>query len=89
MQTVYYSPMRKILAWVLIVAAGVCLLAKTAAAQGTTGQGTTGPTVPLKTSILDSHEGVTIGVEPWTSPAQYKGKFPKKNPYTAGSWPCI
>jgi hypothetical protein len=84
MQTVYYSPMRKILAWVLIVAAGLCLLAKTAAAQGTTGQGTAGTATPLKTSILDSHEGVTIGVEPWTSPAQYKGKFPKKNPYTGG-----
>jgi hypothetical protein len=84
MQTVYYSPMRKILAWVLIVAAGVCLLAKPAGAQGTAAQGTTGQATPLRTAILDSHEGVTIGVEPWTSPAQYKGKFPKKNPYTGG-----
>lgn len=39
---------------------------------------------PLQTSILDSHEGVTIGVEPWTQASRYKAKFPKKTPFAAG-----
>jgi hypothetical protein len=32
----------------------------------------------------DSHEGVTISVEPWTHAANYKEKFPKKSPFTGG-----
>lgn len=32
----------------------------------------------------DSHEGVTISVEPWTHAGIYKEKFPKKSPFTGG-----
>jgi hypothetical protein len=32
----------------------------------------------------ESHEGVTISAQPWTEPATYKPKFPKKNPLSAG-----
>ena len=38
----------------------------------------------LQTSSLESHEGVTISARPWTQPAQYKEKFPKKSPFTGG-----
>jgi hypothetical protein len=38
----------------------------------------------LKTASLESHEGMTISARPWTEPAQYKDKFPKKSPYAAG-----
>ncbi|GEM_PF-479578 len=74
MQTVYYSPMRKILAWSMVVA-GLC------GAREASGQQ---QSAPMRTSIVDSHEGVTIGVDPWTSAGRYHGKFPKKNPYTGG-----
>jgi hypothetical protein len=37
-----------------------------------------------RASIVDSHEGMTIGVDPWTSPSQYKQKFPKKSPFSGG-----
>ena len=74
MRTVYYSPMRKILAELVVVAMGVCVTPAVARAQSAT----------MRTSIVDSHEGVTIGVDPWTSASRYKGKFPKKNPYTGG-----
>ena len=39
---------------------------------------------PLKTSALESHEGLTISALPWTNPALYKEKFKKKSPYAAG-----
>jgi hypothetical protein len=39
---------------------------------------------PLKTSALESHEGLTISAQPWTDAALYKEKFPKKSPYAAG-----
>jgi hypothetical protein len=39
---------------------------------------------PVRVAASDSHEGVKIDVDPWTSPSRYKGKFPKKNPYTGG-----
>ena len=38
----------------------------------------------LKTSALESHEGMTITACPWTDPAQYKEKFSKKSPLSAG-----
>jgi hypothetical protein len=38
----------------------------------------------LRTASLESHEGVTISAIPWTQPSQYKEKFPKKSPYSAG-----
>jgi hypothetical protein len=39
---------------------------------------------PLRAASLESHEGVTISVLPWTDAAKYKEKFPKKSPYSAG-----
>jgi len=38
----------------------------------------------LRTSIVDAHEGITIGVDPWTQASRYKAKFPKKSPFNAG-----
>jgi hypothetical protein len=38
----------------------------------------------IKTSALESHEGLTISARPWLQPALYKDKFPKKSPFTAG-----
>ncbi len=74
MQTVYYSLMKKLLAVVVVVVLGI-LLGRVAPGQ---------ESKPLRTSILDSHEGVTIGVEPWTQASKYKEKFPKKSPFGAG-----
>jgi len=74
MQTVYYSLMKKLLAVVVVVVLGI-LLGRVAPGQ---------ESKPLRTLILDSHEGVTIGVEPWTQASKYKEKFPKKSPFGAG-----
>ena len=38
----------------------------------------------LKTASLESHEGLTISALPWTDATQYKEKFPKKSPFSAG-----
>jgi hypothetical protein len=38
----------------------------------------------LKTTSLESHEGMTISARPLLDPAQYKENFPKKSPYGAG-----
>jgi len=32
----------------------------------------------------ESHEGVTISVDPWTTASRYKDKFPKKSPFSGG-----
>jgi hypothetical protein len=48
------------------------------------GNATAQQTAPLKTSALESHEGLTISALPWTNPALYKEKFHKKSPYAAG-----
>ncbi len=76
MQTVYYSLMRKRLAAVVLVFLGILLLLRPAAS----GQ----QAKPLRGSILDAHEGVTIGVDPWTQASRYKEKFPKKSPFSGG-----
>jgi hypothetical protein len=76
MQTVYYSAMRKIVAGVVGTAAGLCLMAAAQAPQG--------QSAPTRVAASDTHEGVKIDVDPWTSPSRYKGKFPKKTPYTGG-----
>lgn len=39
---------------------------------------------PLKAASLESHEGLTVSVQPWTDPAQYKEKFRKNSPLAAG-----
>src|SRR5271168_5569033 len=38
----------------------------------------------LKTTSLESHEGLTITAQPLTGAAAYKEKFPKKSPFAAG-----
>jgi hypothetical protein len=38
----------------------------------------------LKAASLETHEGLTISAQPWTDPAVYKEKFPKKSPFAAG-----
>jgi hypothetical protein len=39
---------------------------------------------PLRAASLESHEGLTISAQPWTDAAQYKEKFSKKSPFSAG-----
>ena len=74
MQTVYYSLMRNLLAFLLFTGAATFLPAQD---SGKT-------QAPMRASIVDSHEGITIGVEPWAQASRYKEKFPKKSPLAAG-----
>jgi hypothetical protein len=73
MRKVYYSPMRN-----PAVALPFLLMLLMAATMGSAQR------APLKTSALESHEGLTISAQPWTDAALYKEKFPKKSPYAAG-----
>jgi hypothetical protein len=57
-----------------------CLLASISAGAQQNG----GQQAPLKTTSLETHEGLTISARPWTDAALYKEKFPKKSPYAAG-----
>src|SRR5215831_11546300 len=75
MEKVYYKRMGKA---ALALPCVVLLLVSTSTAQQQR------PSAPLRTSALDSHEGVTIAAEPWTNLDQYKEAFPKKNPYSFG-----
>jgi len=74
MRKVYYNPAQK-LTLILLVIVTSLWAANEAHPQQTTS---------LKTSALESHEGMTISAQPWTNPAQYKEKFHKKSPYAAG-----
>lgn len=74
MEKVYYKRMRKA---AFVVACAVLLLFSASSAQQQ-------QSAPMRTSALDSHEGMTIAAEPWTASAQYKQAFPKKNPYSSG-----
>jgi hypothetical protein len=74
MQTVYYSLMRKLLAPLLLVLPGMAVIAALFAQQPTS----------MRSSVLESHEGVTIGVDPWVQSTRYKEKFPKKSPFSGG-----
>jgi hypothetical protein len=74
MRKVYYNPMRKL---TLILA---FLVAPSLVAQ----KGASPQPSSLKTASLESHEGMTITARPWTDPAPYKEKFPKKSPFEAG-----
>jgi hypothetical protein len=77
MQTVYYNLMRN-----LSAALFSAVLSLPAPAQSPT-QEAAKPTPP-KASFMDRHEGMSIGVEPWTHASAYKEKFPKKSPYSGG-----
>ena len=74
MRKVYYNPARKL----------TLFLATFLAPHVAAGQATPQQQPPLKTSALESHEGMTISALPWTNPALYKEKFHKKSPYAAG-----
>lgn len=74
MTKLYYNPARNLALCFL----GFVILHS--AASACAGQQPT----PLKTSALESHEGMTILARPWTDPALYKEKFHKKSPYAAG-----
>jgi hypothetical protein len=74
MREVYYNPARKLI-FLLSISAPLLPFANEAATQQLTS---------LKTSALESHEGMTITARPWTDPALYRQKFHKKSPYAAG-----
>jgi hypothetical protein len=74
MRKVYYNPAR-ILTFFLLAFVAVL---------STPGKGGAQQASSLRTSALESHEGMTISVQPWTDPALYKEKFHKKSPYAAG-----
>lgn len=75
MRKVYYKRMRN--AALTLPCAALLLFSVSAAQQQQQSQ-------PMRTSALDSHEGMTIAAEPWTSVEKYKQAFPKKNPYSSG-----
>ena len=74
MRKVYYNLPRKL----------TLFLATFLAPHLAAGQATPQQQPPLKTSALESHEGMTISALPWTNPALYKEKFHKKSPYASG-----
>ncbi|MGA3178175.1 MAG: hypothetical protein ABSE19_12625 [Candidatus Acidiferrum sp.] len=74
MQTVYYIFMRKLSASALLPLLTVCLVPALAQQQAT----------PVPATIQDSHEGMTIGIDPWTVASRYKERFPKKSPFSKG-----
>jgi hypothetical protein len=74
MRKVYYNPVRK-LTLILPFLSALLLAVLPGASQQPDS---------LKTTSLESHEGMTITARPWTDPALYKEKFPKKSPYAAG-----
>jgi hypothetical protein len=72
--------MRNVVA--LVVLAAVSLSAR---AQSPSNPSQDAPkTTPMKAQFTDTHEGMTIGVEPWTQASVYKQKFPKKSPFSGG-----
>jgi len=73
MQTAYYKRVRA--ASLVLTLFALPLLATAATRQGSE---------PVKSSAVDSHEGLTVSAEPWTSAEEYKTKFPKKSPLAAG-----
>jgi len=74
MRKVYYNPVQ-MLTLILAFLAAPLLLPQ---------NGTPQQPGSLKTASLESHEGMTITARPWTDPALYKIKFPKKSPFAAG-----
>jgi len=80
MQTHYYSLMRILVACLLVTAGlfSVCGQEKSPVQQGADSGAS------LHRGASDSHEGVTIAVDPWTEASRYKAKFAKKSPFTKG-----
>ena len=77
MQTVYYNLMRNLLAAVMTIVFSLSVAAQNPSQEEAK------PT-PMKSSFADTHEGMSIGVEPWTQASAYKQKFPKKSPFSGG-----
>jgi len=73
MQTVYYKRVRNVSLALTFFALPFFVMA--GSRQGSES---------IKASVVDSHEGLTVSAEPWTSVEQYKAKFPKKSPLAAG-----
>lgn len=73
-EKVYYKRMR------IAASAISCVLALTPSPSPAQERHST----PMRTNALDSHEGMTIAVEPLTNADQYKAAFPKKNPFASG-----
>ena len=80
MQTFYYSLMRNALACLLAAFIAASLSAQNKDATPTEGNSP----AAIHEKIMDSHEGVTIGIDPWTQANEYKEKFPKKSPFSKG-----
>ena len=80
MQTVYYSFMRNALAVVVFVCAAFPLPAQNSIPF----QNQPRSDSSVHEIAKDSHEGVTIGIDPWTEGSRYKKQFPKKTPFEKG-----
>jgi hypothetical protein len=76
MQTVYYNRMRNLPASLLLI------FVTSAAAPFPAFTQQQAPT--MRTATMESHEGMTIGVDPWTQSSRYKEKFAKKSPFSGG-----
>ncbi|HYK39624.1 MAG TPA: hypothetical protein VEU98_06335 [Candidatus Eremiobacteraceae bacterium] len=76
MEKVYYNLMRKS---ALTLSSAALLLVPNVLAQQQKPQ-----SASMRTSALDSHEGMTVAAEPLTVAEQYKAAFPKKNPFSSG-----
>lgn len=48
------------------------------------GQTQNNSTTAARAGARDSHEGMTILVDPWTTASRYKERFPKKSPFNNG-----
>jgi hypothetical protein len=82
MQKIYYSWMKNVRTLGCTFFIRLALLPVLALASASPQQQSPAP--PLKTSSLDSHDGLTIAADPWLSAERYKATFPKKSPYAAG-----
>jgi len=78
MQTVYYK--------LMLLRAAVLLFAAAALVCAQDHEVTHSAAKPdaARSAVSDSHEGMTIGIEPWTQASRYKEKFPKKSPFAKG-----
>jgi hypothetical protein len=48
------------------------------------GQTQNNSTTAARAGARDSHEGMTVLVDPWTTASRYKERFPKKSPFNNG-----
>jgi hypothetical protein len=80
MQTVYYKLMRLFAAALLFAVS----IASVHAQDNDATHASATPNTSAHPAATDSHEGITIGIEPWMQANRYKEKFPKKSPFTKG-----